>query len=277
MPLASNETETIFPSWQFDHWRAVDDRVRGGSSISHLDSIKLDQEYKVENQLYDDAEKGGKAAARFWGNLDIDTLGGAGFASQAYRYGPSPLKLPQLSYNGIAIHYQPDPKTKYTSSTPTNFTFVLKTTPTSNIPKHPKTPGPPREAQLTYEVSFPLFPNLNESNPGRKHVAIFEWKEFKATYRGKNVPEGDEKWVPLDPGLIYELSIMCRSDFGKQHGDFGVVINSIEAVRKAKRVGMWIRLCDFWKGVTTWVSGLFSSSENNIRLDDEDEKQRLIV
>ncbi|WVW82073.1 hypothetical protein I302_104078 [Kwoniella bestiolae CBS 10118] len=255
--------QTIFPPWHFDHWRAVDDRVRGGSSISHLDKVDL----KVQNPVKGEEETG----ARFWGNLDISTLGGAGFASQSYRYGPSPLRLPSLSYSGISISYLPDPKTHYTEKTPRDYTFVLKTTPTANIPKHPKTPGPPREAQLTYEVTF----SLPHSSEEREEKREFRWNEFQATYRGRKIPEGDERWVPLDPGLIYELSIMCRSDFGKQHGDFGVVVTSIEAIRKETDVGLWSRL----KGLWNWVVGLFGWSRGGVRLADEvnDEEKRLIA
>ncbi|WWC58402.1 uncharacterized protein I303_100942 [Kwoniella dejecticola CBS 10117] len=271
MYSSSSKTEMIFPLWHFDQWRAVDDRVRGGSSVSHLDPVG----WKHESS--NDVEKGEHAAARFWGNLDIETLGGAGFASQAYRYGPSPLKLPQLSYSGISLHYQSDPQTKYTCSTPTDFTFILKTTPTANIPKHPKTPGPPREAQLTYEATFSL-PHSSSISMTEHHEAKFKWKDFKATYRGRHVPEGDEKWVPLDPALIYELSIMCRSDFGKQHGDFGVVITAIEAIKKDKSVELWDRVCGWWNSLSSWISGMFSWKGKSIRLEEvEDEEKRLIV
>ncbi|KAJ3216104.1 hypothetical protein HDU67_009905 [Dinochytrium kinnereticum] len=50
--------------WSSSSWQAVDDRVRGGSSVSEL---------KVVNE---------GRAARFQGVLDTKTLGGAGFASQ---------------------------------------------------------------------------------------------------------------------------------------------------------------------------------------------------
>ncbi|WWC99469.1 hypothetical protein V866_006372 [Kwoniella sp. B9012] len=264
--------QTIFPAWHFDHWRAVDDRVRGGASTSHLDQVDLDLSQYSDGDL----EKGrNSVGARFWGHLDIDTLGGAGFASQSYRYGPSPLRLPSLSYSGLSIIYQPDPQTHYTEKTPKDYTLVLKTTPTANIPKHPKTPGPPREAQLTYEVSFSL-PTTTvgkvEAKANKEEKREFKWNEFQATYRGKHVPEGDERWVPLDPGLIYELSIMCRSDFGKQKGDFGVVVRSLEAIGKNK-IGWWSGIGWLW----TWVVGLFSwawswNSRGGVKLEDDEEK-----
>lgn len=49
--------------WSADDWTASDDRVRGGKSQSYLDASD-------------------KKIGRFYGNLDIKTLGGAGFASQ---------------------------------------------------------------------------------------------------------------------------------------------------------------------------------------------------
>lgn len=53
----------LFRPWDCSLWTASDDRVRGGSSISHLTVSSPTQ-------------------AIFHGNLDTKTLGGAGFASQ---------------------------------------------------------------------------------------------------------------------------------------------------------------------------------------------------
>ncbi|KAF5653212.1 complex i intermediate-associated 30 [Fusarium sp. NRRL 25303] len=61
----SNGLQYIFggpKAWDSGLWTASDDRVRGGSSISHL--------YTHPTQ------------AKFYGHLDTKTLGGAGFASQ---------------------------------------------------------------------------------------------------------------------------------------------------------------------------------------------------
>ena len=44
---------TVFPPWHFDRWTAVDDRVRGGASVSHLEPVKVN----------------GQTAARFHGTL----------------------------------------------------------------------------------------------------------------------------------------------------------------------------------------------------------------
>jgi hypothetical protein len=59
----------VFPPWNFDRWRAVDDRVRGGSSISHFDPVEVDvQNEDAEVDLSTEKVSKGKAA-RFWGNL----------------------------------------------------------------------------------------------------------------------------------------------------------------------------------------------------------------
>jgi hypothetical protein len=59
----------VFPPWNFDRWRAVDDRVRGGSSISHLDAVEVDvQGEDAEVDLSTEKVSKGKAG-RFWGNL----------------------------------------------------------------------------------------------------------------------------------------------------------------------------------------------------------------
>ena len=53
------------------------------------------------------------------------------------------------------------------------------------------------------------------------------WHQFHATYRGKPV-EKDE--VPsLDPGKIKEISVMCRSNFDAQSGDFSLKMESLAA------------------------------------------------
>ncbi|WVQ97095.1 hypothetical protein IAU59_004205 [Kwoniella sp. CBS 9459] len=305
--LKAAESISVYPPWDFHHWRAVDDRVRGGSSISHLDEIALPGGVSGVDGLLqgqNDVEKGKKAVgARFWGTLDTKTLGGAGFASQSYRYGPAPLQLPLLNYSGLTVSYLPDshvnagPQSSGSSSgaeaeaaskQPRKFTLVLKTTPTAHIPKEPKVPPQPRESQLTYEASFSLPSSLapaRAEDRKKVHHASFDWSEFQATYRGRPVHEGDERWVPLDPGVIYELSFMCRSDFGKQEGHFGVIITGLNANLKegphSRGESGW--LSGVWRwfgGVKDWFRGLMGWQR--IKLDDggqqyDDEKRALIA
>jgi hypothetical protein len=57
---SSSGSSAIFPSWHFAFWTAVDDRVRGGSSRSHLDPVEVEVKGKSTK------------AARFWGILGED-------------------------------------------------------------------------------------------------------------------------------------------------------------------------------------------------------------
>lgn len=69
----------VFPPWDLATWRAVDDRVRGGSSQSHLDPIYGHSKMGVPDALLgsNNDEKDGRGregsevvvGARFWGNL----------------------------------------------------------------------------------------------------------------------------------------------------------------------------------------------------------------
>lgn len=65
-PIIPSGSETgVFPPWHFDRWRAVDDRVRGGSSVSHLEPAHSSVRTA---ELLDEKNDSGKAA-RFWGHL----------------------------------------------------------------------------------------------------------------------------------------------------------------------------------------------------------------
>ena len=55
--IMTQQATKVFPPWDVEHWKDVDDRVRGGASQSHLESVSV-------------SVKGGKEqAARFWGHL----------------------------------------------------------------------------------------------------------------------------------------------------------------------------------------------------------------
>ncbi|EIW72745.1 hypothetical protein TREMEDRAFT_58912 [Tremella mesenterica DSM 1558] len=149
----------IFPLWDFSHWHAVDDRVRGGSSISHLEPYTLSPSIA---QSIDD-EKG--SGARFHGTLDITTLGGAGFASQRCIFGPSPLNLARHKYSGIILDVLCDPAIPTLASNhPSNFTLVLQTTISSKVPQKPRTPSDPQAARLAYEADFCIPTDLDFDN-----------------------------------------------------------------------------------------------------------------
>jgi hypothetical protein len=97
------------------------------------------------------------------------------------------------------------------------------------------------------------------------------WSDFKPHYRGREVSRDDEKWKPLDTQGIYEISFMCRSGFGKQEGDFGVVIVGLSGLRKGKLAGRgadlrgWSAWFGSWWG---WHWTCFSTS-GRVKLDEK--------
>ncbi|KAL9101218.1 MAG: hypothetical protein Q9163_003500 [Psora crenata] len=195
-------------------WETKDDRVRGGASASHLTPLSSN-------------------GARFHGHLDTSTLGGAGFASQFSAVDAAPLSTPakddltepaggelneqdrfwDLSgYNGLEIELgdgNDDGKT---------YTLILK-----DEPGRGKREEDGREkAGLNWEVEFTASTHV-------EHPVWIPWKEFKATYRGKEVDNvGDLKTT-----RIRRLGIMMRSYFGRQDGDFSLEVRSISARKSA--------------------------------------------
>lgn len=207
---------------------------------------------------------------------DIDTLGGAGFASQRYRFGPRPLSLPPLQYRGITLKVQPD-RPSISSSKPHRaeiFTLVLKTTLPTSPPSKPKNPPSPEPASLSYEISFTPSSALSTQR------FDLDFDDFKAVYRGREVKRDDPRYQPLHTEEIYELSFMCRSDFAAQKGDFSVIVHSLEGwkkdkVAKGERGGLVGVLSAIWVGLVAWVWSFFSGTEGRIALHDE-EKDPLI-
>lgn len=151
------------------------------------------------------------------------------------------------------------------------FTFVIKTTPTSHIPKHPKVPPPRRAAKLTYEVRFTLAEAKNQGKTPGEQKFYFPWRDFKATYRGREVKEGDDpKWVPLDTSSIYEVNLMCRSGFGQQEGEFGVIVTGIYAWEKEEKDQ---KVAGCWQGVKEWFRYV-TGYDVGVKLEESDyEKQ----
>jgi hypothetical protein len=83
------------------------------------------------------------------------------------------------------------------------------------------------EATISYEIDFNLPP---ESEPGETHGrAVFvPFKSFNATYRGKLKKDAPS----MDLKHIKRMSIMMRSYFGAQEGDFSLSIRSISAISR---------------------------------------------
>ncbi|KAF3918137.1 hypothetical protein ABW21_db0204110 [Orbilia brochopaga] len=211
--------------WLSEQWTASDDRVRGGQSQSYLHiSEKAD-------------------SATFCGNLDIETLGGAGFASQrttAAAGGPWDLS----NASGLCIGIEDADERIYT--------IVVKDV------ILPKRPDGREQSTISYEFSFsirnqqnegeesgpiptPLVevgqcPSLLVSTHSKKDsedeaslpiVIFIPWANFKPYYRGRKNSDAP----PLKTTEIQCFSIMCRSMFGSQFGDFSITIKFISALR----------------------------------------------
>lgn len=242
----------------------MNDTIRGGQSSSH---------FVVTSSA-------GSNLATFSGRLDIAALGGAGFASQATTFESARLRLPSSTYSGLSLSLslpeRDDIATSYAGghdekavsepSKPTKFVLVLK-----NV-KPETRPDGRRESVISYEFEFDVEElirahrggggdtsiSFDEGEKGRplSRVAIeAEWKDFKATYRGR--PKEDAH--PLDPSDIYELSFMCRSNFGGQAGPFSldmVSLSAIESTRPRARVGWVDFVSRTWDRFGRWLSQL---------------------
>ncbi|EQB55292.1 complex I intermediate-associated protein 30 [Colletotrichum gloeosporioides Cg-14] len=146
--------------WDSSLWTDSDDRVRGGKSQSHMHC--------------ESPEK-----ARFFGHLDITTLGAAGFASQRTL---GTLHLDLRQYDGFVIRILESDSKKYTLTVKDE---IL----------------PPRDdgrdqSTISWEYDFVC-------DPGDVKIL---WSDFKPTYRGK--PKPDAK--PLDLSNIKRISFMMR-------------------------------------------------------------------
>ncbi|OAL50698.1 CIA30-domain-containing protein [Pyrenochaeta sp. DS3sAY3a] len=168
--------------WKAEDWTASDDRVRGGSSQSYLDISG--------------------AKARFYGTLDIKTLGGAGFASQRTTIDDQSWDL--STYDGIHLHLGKFDGKRYT--------LTLKD---EILPPNPDNGR--EQSTISYEYDF---------NSAPESGLFVPWHILKATYRGKQ----KEDAAPLNLKSVKRFSIMMRSFFGEQQGDFSVEIKTIEAI-----------------------------------------------
>lgn len=170
--LASKELLLIFVrcrAWAQDEWTSSDDRVRGGSSKSALDASSE------------------SLVAKFEGNLDITTLGGAGFASQ--RTVTEEHKWDLSDYDGIDLSVDHADGKLYT--------LTLK----DEI--LPKRPDGREQSTLSWEFDF---------RAQRATTFFIKWSDFRPTYRGK-----DQKYVePLDLKNIRRFGIMIRRYVAKR-------------------------------------------------------------
>ncbi|KAJ5835369.1 Major facilitator superfamily [Penicillium robsamsonii] len=185
MEYSTNKQILFGPDWDINHWSASDDRVRGGSSISKLEPTN--------------------EGVIFHGNLDIETLGGAGFASQRTVGNEQIWDL--SGYDGIELRIVPSDGKRYT--------FSLA----DEIPQ--RRPNDREQSALVWEYDF------CPRETGRE--VRMSWKDLRPTYRGKAVEDAR----PLDLSHIRRFRIMMRSFFGNQHGEFSLKVQSIGLFRKS--------------------------------------------
>ncbi|GAA5856631.1 hypothetical protein JCM9279_006012 [Rhodotorula babjevae] len=222
-------------------FHAVNDTLRGGSSSS---SWAVDERSNV---------------ATFKGQLDITTLGGAGFASQSTLF-PSRLSLPRSRTAGLLLTFVP-PSPSPPSSSPqagspgpvTRFVLALKTS------EPARRPDGRRESVTVYEWAFDAREHSDELDEGEKGgekaqrsvTRLARWDEFKPMFRGRPAEDAE----PFDPARIYELSFMARSHFGDQAGDFALEVVSLSAAAGPSRNtrGGWLGA--LWEAVrAAWMS-----------------------
>lgn len=155
---------TYHRPWSPLDWTSSDDRVRGGSSYSELACSPF------------------SPTAIFKGNLDIETLGGAGFASQ--RTTGEGRNWDLSKYDGMVLDIEKADGKQYT--------LILKGE------LLPKSPNGREQSTISWEYDF------KADKEGEK--VYVQWEEFKATYRGRE--KKDAK--PLDLKHVKRISLMMR-------------------------------------------------------------------
>ncbi|TVY80310.1 Uncharacterized protein LSUE1_G005869 [Lachnellula suecica] len=150
--------------WSPLDWTSSDDRVRNGSSYSEF--------------VFSPPSK----TAIFRGNLDIDTLGGAGFASQRTTGENRTWDL--SGYDGLLLNIVKADGKKYT--------LTLKDE------LLPQRSDGREQSTISWEYDF------TPTTGGAKVLA--KWSDFNATYRGRDKPDAE----PLDLKSVKRISLMMR-------------------------------------------------------------------
>jgi hypothetical protein len=82
----------------------------------------------------------------------------------------------------------------------------------------------------SYDLSIGGGRNATVTSKHEVVSVVLPFSSFTPTFRGRTVPPDSPQWKEMDVGQVYELGIMCRSEFGKQQGDFALVLEKIEVV-----------------------------------------------
>lgn len=214
--------------WRSDDFFAVDDRVRGGSSHSHMGIVQYPPNSRGE--------------IIFSGFLDTTTLGGAGFASQSSLKSFA-VTLTKQDYQGLRIVARKEPS--WSEPTPpsdgghpgggkgpvTSFVFLIKT-------EKPATrPDGRRESVIVWEWRLDIPQPGDQVTNTSLNMAltndefwVFDasWQDFKPFYRGK--PVDPDTAGEFKPEATYEWSFMARSNFQTQSGLFALQLHSLSAL-----------------------------------------------
>ena len=168
--------EQFHRHWDPSDWTTSDDRVRGGSSISHL-------------TVASDAQ-----SACFHGHLDTSTLGGAGFASQ-HSAGVEHWDL--SAYDGLLLTIATSGPT--TRDDAKRYLVTLKDT----IPGRREDGR--EQSGISWEAEFTNAPSTAIADEHGSRVFL-GWDAFKPTYRGRPKPDAP----PLDRSDIKRVGLMMR-------------------------------------------------------------------
>ena len=134
-------------------------------------------------------------AAIFNGHLDIETLGGAGFASQRTTGDDRHWDLSH--YDGINLVLDPS------DSDGKQYTFILKD---ELLPRNPDNGR--EQATISWEYDFRISDTSDPTVSNSVDVSIFiPWDRLMPTYRGKKKDSGHGLVVIKD---IRRMSIMMR-------------------------------------------------------------------
>jgi hypothetical protein len=129
-----------------------------------------------------------ESTARFYGHLDIKTLGGAGFASQ--RTTGEAREWDLADYEGIEL--------LITEADAKQYTFILKD---DLLPPDQATGRD--QSTISYEYDFKVAMEKTEDKSASVCIA---WNDLKATYRGKEQKDAP----PLNLGNIKRISLIMR-------------------------------------------------------------------
>ncbi|GAM37095.1 6-phosphogluconate dehydrogenase family protein [Talaromyces pinophilus] len=145
--------------WSKQDWTTCDDRVRGGSSTSQI-SIRASTVDHPSKPTY-------SSSAFFQGHLDINSLGGAGFASQ--RNTTNTLNWHLEGYDGLEFVVGKSDGKRYS--------FVLKDE------MLPKRPDGREQSSLNWEYEFAV-PLPKEGEEGVREGTVFRVKCFFGMQQG---------------------------------------------------------------------------------------------